>query len=186
MDGTFTSTPVIFSQLYTVLIKVQNEFVPHLWCLLPDKQLVTYRRLLRLLQHEAAARNLALQPGVVHIDFEQAVVRAVQDELGIDASGCMFHFAQSILRHTQQCGLQAAYNNNNPPEVRRWIRRLIALPLVPPIRVDQAFRATVANSPQVQGRDAMNDYVFTTYVNPNGALCLERCLELLRDAGPNN
>ena len=111
-----------------------------------------------------------MSPTTIHIDFEQAVVQAVRAEYGIKPTGCLFHFCQSILRHLQQCGLQTQYSDNNPPDVRTWIRRLIALPLVPPLRIDQAFGATVANSPNVPGQNVMNDYVNDTYVNPNGAL----------------
>ena len=76
-------------------------------------------------------------------------------------------FFQSVLRHLQQTGLQVAYNTNTPPEVRTWVLRLIALALVPPIRVDQRFQDAIANSPNVVGRDAMNDYMRNTYIAQN-------------------
>jgi hypothetical protein len=57
MDGTFSSVPDIFAQLYTVHIKVYNEFMPHLWCLLPDKQMNTYIRLFQLLKAKAFGFN---------------------------------------------------------------------------------------------------------------------------------
>lgn len=170
MDGTFSSNPGIFAQLYTIHIKVQDEFFPQLWCLLPDKQGATYGRLFHLLNNEAARRNLVLQPAEIHVDFEMAVINAIRNEFGTEASGCLFHFSQSILRHLQQTGLQGAYNTNTPPEVRQWIRRLIALPLVPPLRLDQAFQAVIANAPNVAGRDAMNAYVANTYMDANAAV----------------
>lgn len=80
MDGTFSSNPDVFSQLHTVHIKVNDEFAPQLWCLLPDKQRVTYERLFRLLKQEATAQNMQLQPHTIHIDFEQAVMSAVRNE----------------------------------------------------------------------------------------------------------
>ena len=117
-------------------------------------------------------RNLQLAPTTIHIDFEMAVIQAIRAEFAIEPSGCLFHFCQSILRHLQQAGhgLQVAYNTNIPPEVRTWIRRNIALPLVPPLRIDQAFQATVANAPNVPGKDIMNDYVLNTQVDPNTAM----------------
>ena len=169
MDGTFSVNPTIFAQLYTVLVKINEEYVPLLWCLLPDKQGATYIRLFQLLQQEAVRMNLILQPTTIHIDFEQAVMHAVRQVFGIEASGCLFHFCQNVLRHVQQTGLQTAYNSNNPPEGRKWIRRLIALPLVPPLRIDQAFQPVVANAPVVQGRDQLHDYIRDTYVDVNGA-----------------
>ena len=170
MDGTFTSNPDIFAQLYTIHVKVNGEFVPQSWCLLPDKQAVTYTRLFQLMKQRAAGANLQMQPTCIHIDFEQAVVQAVRNEFLIESTGCLFHFSQSVLRHLQQVGLQTAYNDNNAPAVRVWIRRLIGLPLVPPIRIDQAFRAIVAAAPNVPGRDAMNNYLNDTYIDPVGAL----------------
>lgn len=170
MDGTFSVMPAIFAQLYTVHIKVMNEFMPQLWCLLPDKQMNTYIRLFHLLKAEAFRRNCNLNPRIIHIDFEMAVVGAIRAEFAIEPSGCLFHFNQSILRHLVSNGLQAAYNNNQPPEVRQTVRRLMALPLVPPIRLDQAFQAVTANAPNVQGIANLIDYVRDTYLNPQGAM----------------
>lgn len=170
MDGTFTSNPEIFAQLYTIHIKIENEFFPQLWCLLPDKQTATYTRLFTLLKQEAITRDFQMQPNTIHIDFEQAVVQAVRIEFGIEPTGCLFHFTQNILRHLQQTGLQAAYNSGNPPTVRVWIRRLIALPLVPPIRIDQAFEAIIGDAPDIAGRDAMHNYMQNTYLDANRAL----------------
>lgn len=92
---------------------------------------------------------------------------AIRNEFHIDPNGCLFHFSQSVLRHLQQSGLQVAYNTNAPPEVRKWVRRLIALALVPPVRIDQGFQAAVANAPNVVGRDNMNDYMRSTFIGPN-------------------
>lgn len=170
MDGTFSAVPNIFAQLYTIHIKVLDEFMPHIWCLLPDKQLNTYTRLFQLLKAEAFRMNCFLIPTTIHIDFEMAVITAIRGEFGIEPSGCLFHFNQSILRHMASNGLQTQYNNNNPPEVRKTVRRLMALPLVPPIRLDQAFQAIAANSPPVLGMDIMLDYVRDTYVDQQRAL----------------
>jgi hypothetical protein len=90
MDGTFSVTPNIFAQVYTIHIKLYDEFVPQMWCLLPDKQGATYVRLFQLLSQEAVRRNWNLQPATVHIDFEQAVMQAVQTVFGIQPTGCIF------------------------------------------------------------------------------------------------
>lgn len=170
MDGTFSSNPVIFAQLYTIHIRQHDEFAAQLWCLLPDKTATTYVRLFQSLKQKATHHNLNLQPASIHVDFEQAVMQSIRSEFHLEPRGCLFHFCQSVLRHLQQTGLQVAYQTNVPPDVRTWIRRLIALPLVPPLRLDQAFQAVVANAPNVNGRDAMNDYISRTYMDPNAAL----------------
>lgn len=164
MDGTFSCVPAIFTQMYTGHVKLHDEFVVQLWCLLPNKSGTTHVRLFRLLHDQAAQRNLQLQPTAIHVDFEQAAMQAIRSEFNIDPSGCLFHFSQSVLRHLQQTGLQVAYNTNVPPHVLTWIRRLIALPVVPPLQIDQAFQAAVTNAPNVVGRDAMNDYISHTWL----------------------
>jgi len=70
----------------------------------------------------------------------------------------------------QQAGLGVEYNTNAPPEVHTWISRMIALPLVPPLRIDQAFQFAANNAPNVPGRDVINNYVMNTYVDANDAL----------------
>jgi MULE transposase domain len=170
MDGTFSAQPSIFAQLYTIHVKVHDEFSPQIWCLLPDKQGTTYTRLFQLLKQEALNINLQLQPAVIHVDFEMAVMQTIRAEFNIEPTGCLFHYSQNVLRHVQHAGLQVSYNTNAPPEVRTWIRRLISLPLVPPLRIDQAFQAVVADAPNVINRDIMNDYVRDTYVDLQRAM----------------
>jgi hypothetical protein len=170
MDGTFTALPDIFDQLYTIHIKVHGEFMPHLWCLLPNKQMNTYLRLFRLLKSEAARVQRQLNPAVIHIDFEMAVISAVRAEFGVEPSGCLFHFCQSILRHMAANGLLTSYNANNPTDVRKTVRRLMSLPLVPPLRIDQAFHAVANSAPNVPGIDVLINYVWSTYIDQHTAL----------------
>jgi hypothetical protein len=170
MDGTFSAVPSIFDQLYSIHVKINGEFMPHLWCLLPNKQTVTYVRLFQLLKAEATKLHRQLNPNVVHIDFELAVIGALQSEFQIEPTGCLFHFSQSILRNMAGNGLQTMYNTNNPPEVRQTVRRLMAIALVPPLRIDQVFQAVKNNAPNVAGMDVMVNYVYDTYVDPANAL----------------
>jgi hypothetical protein len=58
-------------------------------------------------------------------------------------------------------------STNTPPEVRTWIWRLMALTLMPPIQLDQAFQAIVNNSPNIPGSDLMNYYAVNTFTDPN-------------------
>ena len=167
LDGTFSSNPAIFTQLHTIHIKCHDELIAQLWCLLPDKAGATYLRLIQLLQQRAVQVNLQLQPAVIHLDFEQAVMQSIRSEFLIESNGCLFHYSQSVLRNLQQTGLRVAYNTHTPPEVRTWVRRLIALAFVPPIRVDQGFQAAIANAPNVVERDAMNDSMRNTYIAQN-------------------
>lgn len=165
MEGSFS-----FAHLYTIHIKVNDDFVPYLWCLLPDKHLNTYTRLFQLLKAEALQINCVLNPTTVHIDFEMAAIAEVGGEFSIKPYACVFHFNQSILRHMASNGLQTPYNNNNPPDVCSTAPRLMALPLVPSVKLDQAFQAIVVNAQPVPDTDYMIDYVRDIYTNQKRAL----------------
>ena len=84
MDGTFSATPSVFEQLYTGHVKISGEFMPNVWCLLPNKQNVTYVRLFKLLKAEAIKLYRQLNPNVVHIDLELAVIEAIRSEFQIE------------------------------------------------------------------------------------------------------
>ena len=51
----------------------------------------------------------------------------------------------SVYRHVQTLGMQVAYNIDTPQGIRHWVRRLMAIPLVPPIRV-QGFSVLLLKS----------------------------------------
>jgi len=170
MDGTFQTAPPIFMQIYTIHAKVDGQFFPLIISLLPDKQEVTYIRLLVNIQQKALANNLVFNPQNVHCDFEAAAINAVRIELGVEPNGCLFHYTQSIFRHVQSLGLQVQYNTDMPPGTRKWVRRLMGLPLVPSLRIQQVYTAIVAQAPNLPECNAMHQYVYRTYVDPNHAL----------------
>lgn len=170
MDGTFKSSPRIFAQIYTMHIKVRGQFFPVLHAFLPDKTQITYTRLFTELQRAAVIANLVFAPGVVHIDFEMATINAVTQVLNIVPTACLFHFDQNIYRKIQAVGLQVAYNTDNPAGVRKWLRRLMGLPLVPPIRVQVVYAAVIQNAPNIPEAALMHNYMWNTYVDPNNAL----------------
>ena len=170
MDGTFRSAPSLFTQIYTIHAKVHGQFFPLVISLLPDKQEATYKRMILQFQNEARNRNKAFNPQIVHCDFEIATMNAVRSELAVEPTGCLFHFTQSIYRYAQSLGLQVGYNTDTPPGTRRWIRRLMGLPLVPPLRLQGAYRAVVDDAPNIAEAADMHQYIFQTYVDPNAAL----------------
>jgi len=89
--GTFSANPIIFAQLYTIHIKINDEYFPQLWCLLPDKQGAIYMWLFQILKQEAVNRNMPLQPTTIHIDFEMAVVQAVRHFEMAVSGGSLLH-----------------------------------------------------------------------------------------------
>ena len=89
MDGTFKSCPVIFSQIYTIYIKLNEQYFAVAMAFLPEKSEQTYRRLIREIDLAAAMRGLRFNPQEMHVDFEIAVMQTVRHELGINPTGCL-------------------------------------------------------------------------------------------------
>ena len=76
-------------------------------------------------------------------------------------------FLQEYL--SQGAGFEIAneYNTDNPQGTRKWIRRLMAMALVPPLRARNVIIAVIAEAPVLQQVADMNTYFCNTYVNPN-------------------
>jgi hypothetical protein len=82
MDGTFSSCPAIFHQLYTIRTPLDSTAVTCVYAFLPNKSQATYEAFLRAVVDECQTRNLIAFPGRVVTDFEMAVVNAVTSVFG--------------------------------------------------------------------------------------------------------
>lgn len=125
-DGTFSCAPSIFKQLYTIHGIQSSNVLPSVYALLPNKKKKTYIRLLQSLK----TLNCNLKPKTVMLDFEIGAMTAFKKEFGdIKIRGCHFHFAQSIWRHIQECGLSKQYKEDSTFAFE--IKKLNALAYVP-------------------------------------------------------
>lgn len=165
MDGTFSSCPELWDQVYVIHARCQEVMYPLVYVLLPDRQLTTYARLFSLLKTEVQQRlNRPLAPTKVQTDFELAAIRAIEREFPeAEVKGCFFHYAQAIWRKTQDLGLAALYKDN--PDVKRWIRRAAGLPLLPLHEVQDAWLEAMDESPDVNRAEEFNDYVVVNWVD---------------------
>ena len=99
MDGTFHSSPKLFTQLYTLHCRVGEKVFPMIYALLPDKTMETYKRSLNGVKGIEKNLNLQFKPSEFVIDFEYAMMSAIEDIWSNPRiRGCFFHFAQSIWR----------------------------------------------------------------------------------------
>jgi len=134
-DGTFSSSPPLFSQIYTIHGMKFSTCIPLVYALLPDKTQTTYTKFLTVLK----VLNSSLKPTTLMIDFEQAVQKSAS-EVFPDCllRGCFFHFSQSIWRHIQSSSLQQRYTND--AEFAQEIRQIAALAFIPEEAVENAFK----------------------------------------------
>ena len=171
-DGTFEMAPDSSYQLYTIHGFFKGESMALLWALLPDKKKQTYLDLFGVLR-SALIENFG--DIVAHhrflTDFEIATIEAIQAVFPeSDVKGCTFHFRQAIIRHLNQEGLKTVYNEDTHPEVKSWIRQIMAMSLLPAFLVEYAW-ANLKYPPVTQEADLnlriekFKLYVENTWIN---------------------
>ena len=138
-DGTFSTAPSVFFQIYTIHASVEGILIPIVYALLPDKKEETYFRLLSCFDIEFPKRAT--------IDFEIAVKNAFNSvSQNVQIQYCYFHLSQSVWRHIQTTG-----NTNNyrlDLEFREHVRMLLSIAFVPVSDVSTAFETLQKTCPE--------------------------------------
>ena len=95
VDGNFKLAPPGFQQLYVIRIRNETVCVTAVYCLLERKTQATYEYVFKVLLEECAAREIYVDPQIVHIDFETAAINAIKNVLGgdIKIQGCFYHLS---------------------------------------------------------------------------------------------
>lgn len=188
-DGTFSVHPDIFSQLYVFHAPYLGQVLPHLFCLLPDKTYSTYIRLIDLIKNAALKIGTCFRPRKIHIDYEQAMIKAISTSFSSDCvQGCFFHFSQCIWRKVQDLGLAVSYRSNT--HVRDWIRRFSAFPFLPLDDIDEAFMEIYESAPIAQNNinndqiTQFHDYMVDTWIHENDAKFNRKLWNQHQNLGP--
>ncbi|CAF4218278.1 unnamed protein product [Rotaria sp. Silwood2] len=139
MDGTFSSSPAHFDQVFIIQAIHHGSCVPVVHSLLPDRKTSNYLYLFNILFDQAKKFNKKLDPVHIMTDFEPGLTKAILIQFSEKTiqKGCFFHFCQSIYRHVQSLGLSSSYMNNLM--IRNVIKQAMALALVPPSHVQVLF-----------------------------------------------
>ena len=77
MDGTFYSSHIHFTQLYTIHGFINGYMDPLDYGLLPNKTQATYERFFGLLKEKSAERHIILNPSSAMMDFDAAASNAL-------------------------------------------------------------------------------------------------------------
>ena len=140
LDGTFKVVRKPFVQLFGIHAFVRRghcmKQVPMGYILMSRRTTPDYAAVLRII-----LRALPADPAVkiVTTDFEGAIWQGVRRVLpGVEVQGCGFHWAQAVERQFGEHGLAAAYLDSSGP-LRGLLRRLLALPYLPPAEIPGAF-----------------------------------------------
>lgn len=143
MDGTFDLCPILFYQLFTVHAFKGKLIVPLVFCLLPNKQQVTYEKMFQ------ALKNLKpeLKPNIIMTDFEVTIVNAFNLVFGNTLNKfCLFHWSQNIWRRICNEGLKTMYNTDATFAMQ--MKMILALAFVPSADVVYAFELLAREMPQ--------------------------------------
>jgi len=82
MDGTFDVAPLLFTQLYVIRVPVAESAVTCIYAFLPNKHQETYEELFTAIQDRCNQLGFNVNPTTVALDFEQAVMNAIQSTFG--------------------------------------------------------------------------------------------------------
>lgn len=125
-DGTFSSVPIIFTQLYTIHGLYKDVVLPFVYILVSGKSIRIYTAVLNPLK----TLEPRLEPRSVMMDFESAFVNGLNEVFPeTQIHGCHFHFAQAVWRHIQKTNLQPKYGQDC--ESATNIKMLVASAFVP-------------------------------------------------------
>ncbi|CAF4626074.1 unnamed protein product [Rotaria socialis] len=142
-DGTFSTVPLIFNQLYTFHGYRRNEVFPCAFALLGDKKTSTYIQMIEDLKTAAISMGTKFEPLVLMSDFETSLIKALPTT---EHKGCFFHFNQSLHRRLVSEGLAVAYRDEE--KVRKWSKYTMALALLPPNETENALQLIKLGAPK--------------------------------------
>ena len=158
-DGTFSSCPRIFFQLYTLSIEINRTFIPCIYILLRTKTTVIYVKMIRAIRTIVPAFN----PQTIMLDYEKAVINAFQQEcIGIEIKACFFHLNQSLNRKIAAVGLKTDYENIQ--DVKILFRSLASLAFVPVNDIVFVFDELCTIFPQEIPHQCVLKYFQNTYI----------------------
>lgn len=140
-DGTFSVSPKVFYQLYTVHAMVNETIIPCIYAFLPNKTRETYQRF-----WAGVASLETLEPESIMTDYELAAVQALQAIFpNTTVAGCFFHIGQAVWRHIQHEGLCGRYTADD--EFRAQVKSLLALAFLPVELVAPSFDDLIETYP---------------------------------------
>jgi hypothetical protein len=167
MDGTFSTAPKFFQQLYVIRAPLGDSAVTCIYAFLSCKTQSIYEELLQAVVDACERLSISPDPSTVIIDFEQAVIKAIPSVLGqhVMARGCFYHLTQSTWRKVQELGLTEVYRKCD--EVKLFCGMLDGLAFLPVNMVGEGMQYLKQNIPQSNAEklSELVDYFDVTYVS---------------------
>ena len=96
VDGTFKSIPLLWTQLFIVMLKFGGVWVPVMYAWLPDKRTDTYKTFFLMLKLTLEKHEIHLNLKSVKMDFEIGIHIGAMILKGIKTIGCLFHYRYDL------------------------------------------------------------------------------------------
>ncbi|XP_064649980.1 uncharacterized protein LOC135501673 [Lineus longissimus] len=109
-DGTFKTVPLIFFQLFTIHVLLNDSVTACIYALLPNKTQETYARLFTTIRQLIPNAN----PETFLMDMERAASNAASEIFpNVDIKYCFYHLSQAVWRKIQEQGLAVDYHEDD-------------------------------------------------------------------------
>ena len=117
MDGTFSTAPDCFRQLYVIRAEIGTTCASCVYAFFPGNTETVYTEMLEAVIAKFTALGFNTDPTVVITDFECAATSAVEIVLGghVHKQGCSFHLTQCTWHKIQELGLVRLYREDLDP-----------------------------------------------------------------------
>jgi hypothetical protein len=109
--------------------------------------------------------GLAFAPSVVHVDFEETVMKLIENMFpSAVLKCCRFHLGQSWWRKIQSLGLSNDYKDRES-DIGKWLMMIFELPFIPHEEIEDTFVEAVMSEAPVDARcTKFADYLTDKYV----------------------
>ena len=170
IDPTYKVVRNPFKQLMSIHAFVKKGdsicHVPLLFVLMSGKKKNDYRAVFRYLIEEVLSHTLPAVNEIL-LDFESAIWLAIGMEMHrVTIKGCQFHWSRRVWWHVQGLGMQTDYIQDNGG-IRRYIRRLLALPFLPAQEITGMFNHLKLRISELQDdrMDSLTSYIKETWID---------------------
>ena len=128
VDGTFRIAPTNWSQIFILMAKYDDKFVPVSFGFLPNKTESSYKVFFAMLELEMKKRNIQCSLKEMMVDFEIGIQKAILSVFDVEILACFFHFSQCLWKRVQAGSMSVLYVEND--KFREFIRSCLSLPMI--------------------------------------------------------
>ena len=111
MDGTFSSAPALFEQLFVIRAPLGDSAVSCVYGFLSGKSQEIYQEFFMTILEKGEELGLDMNPVTTMSDFEKSLLNATENVFGrhIRTKTCFYHLTQNTWRKVQSLGLSNVY-----------------------------------------------------------------------------